>query len=65
MVKHTQTIRQLLWANCLSVFDHSVELVLKELIVIVKRLVQENVRKYAQKCLFQYFFIFTRIWPKN
>ena len=31
MVKHTQTIRWLLPANCLNVFDHSVELALKRL----------------------------------
>ena len=31
MVKHTQTIRRLLPTNCLSVFDHFVELALKEL----------------------------------
>ena len=31
MVKHTQTIRQLLPTNCLSVFDHFVRLVLKRL----------------------------------
>ena len=29
MVKHTQTIRQLLLTNCLSVFDHPVGLALK------------------------------------
>ena len=32
MVKHTQTIRRLLATNCLSVFDHFVELALKGLI---------------------------------
>ena len=31
MVKHTQTIRRLLPANCLSVFDRFVELTLKKL----------------------------------
>ena len=31
MVKHTQTIRQLLSSNCLSVFDHFVGLALKRL----------------------------------
>ena len=31
MVKHTQTIRQLLPTNCLSVFDHFVQLALKGL----------------------------------
>ena len=31
MVKHTQTIRRLLPTNCLSVFDHFVELGLKGL----------------------------------
>ena len=31
MVKHIQTIRRLLATNCLSVFDHSVRLVLKGL----------------------------------
>ena len=31
MAKHTQTIRQLLPTNCLSVFDHFVGLALKEL----------------------------------
>ena len=31
MVKHTQTIRWLLPTNCLSVFDHFVELALKGL----------------------------------
>ena len=31
MVKLTQTIRRLMPTNCLSVFDHFVELVLKEL----------------------------------
>ena len=31
MVKHAQTIRQLLPANCLSVFDHFVWFALKEL----------------------------------
>ena len=31
MVKHTQTIRQQQPTNCLIVFDHFVELVLKEL----------------------------------
>ena len=34
MVKHTQTIRQQLPTNCLSVFDHFVILVLKGLIQI-------------------------------
>ena len=29
MVKHTQTIRQLLLTNCLSVFDHFVGLAIK------------------------------------
>ena len=29
MVKHAQTIRQLLLTNCLSVFDHFAELALK------------------------------------
>ena len=33
MVKHTQTIRRLLPTNCLSVFDHFVELTPKELII--------------------------------
>ena len=31
MVKQTQTICRLLLTNCLSVFDHFVELALKEL----------------------------------
>ena len=31
MVKHTQTIRQLLSMNCLSVFDHFVGLAFKRL----------------------------------
>ena len=31
MVKHAETIRQLLPTNCLSVFDHFVELVFKGL----------------------------------
>ena len=31
MVKHTQTIRQQIETNCLSVFDHFVELALKGL----------------------------------
>ena len=31
MVKHTQTIRQLLPANCLSLFDHFVGLAFKGL----------------------------------
>ena len=31
MVKHTQTIRQLLPMNCLSLFDHFVGLALKGL----------------------------------
>ena len=31
MVKHSETIRRLLLTNCLSVFDHVVELVLKGL----------------------------------
>ena len=31
MVKHTQTIRRLLPTNCLSVFNHFVELTLKRL----------------------------------
>ena len=34
MVKHTQTIRQQLPTNCLSVFDHFVILVLKGLIQV-------------------------------
>ena len=33
MAKHTQTIRWLLPANCLSVFDHFVELALKGLLI--------------------------------
>ena len=33
MVKHTQTIRWLLPANCLSVFDHFVELALKGFLI--------------------------------
>ena len=32
MVKHTQTIRQLLLTNCLTVLDHFLGLALKELI---------------------------------
>ena len=32
MVRHTQTIRQLLPTNCLSMFNHFVGLLLKELI---------------------------------
>ena len=36
MVKHTQTIRRLLHTNCLSVFDHFVELALKELTASLK-----------------------------
>ena len=31
MVKHTQSIRRLLPTNCLSVFDHYVELAVKRL----------------------------------
>ena len=31
MVKHTQSIRRLLPTNCLSVFDHDVELAVKRL----------------------------------
>ena len=31
-IKHTQTIRQLLPTNCVSVFDHFVGLALKQLI---------------------------------
>ena len=34
MVRHTQTIRRLLVANCLSFFDHLVGLTLKRLIII-------------------------------
>ena len=37
MVKHTQTIRRLLAANCLSVFDHFVGKVLKTSYVIACR----------------------------
>ena len=33
MVKHTQTIRRLLPTNCLSVFDHFVELAPNGLII--------------------------------
>ena len=36
MVKHTQTIRRPLPTNCLSVFDHSVGLALKELSYSIK-----------------------------
>ena len=32
MIKHTQTVRQLLPPNCLCVFDHFVNLALKGLI---------------------------------
>ena len=35
MVKHTQTIRQLLSTNCLGVFDHSVGLAFKGLVSIL------------------------------
>ena len=31
MAKYTETIRRVLWTNCLSVFDHFVELALKGL----------------------------------
>ena len=37
MVKHTQTIRRLLPTNCLSVFDHLVELAVKGLRTIYKK----------------------------
>ena len=37
MVKHIRTIRQMLLRSCLSVFDHFVGLVLKELTLMVKK----------------------------
>ena len=36
MVKHTQTIRRLLPTNCLSVFNHFVELTLKRLKLVFR-----------------------------
>ena len=45
MVKHTQTIRQLLPTNCLSVFDDFVALALKGLIKIIK----SSKRLYSSK----------------
>ena len=42
MVKHTQTIHQLLPTNCLSVFDHFVGLALKGLNLILAVLVMLN-----------------------
>ena len=45
MVKHTQTVRQLLPTNCLSVFDHFVLLALKGL-----RKRNEHIKTY-----FKYF----------
>ena len=52
MVQHTQTIHRLLPKNFLSVFDHFVELALKELIefMLCMHLWQENISvevKYA------------------
>ena len=44
MVKHTQTIRRLLHTNCLSVFDHFVELALKELTASL--ITQQNLRQF-------------------
>ena len=44
MVKHTQTIRRLLLTNCLSVFDHFVELALKGLILGSRGRFQEQAR---------------------
>ena len=38
MVKHIQTIRRLLPANCLSVFDHTVRLALNGLILLTMTL---------------------------
>ena len=45
MVKHTQTIRWQQPANCLSVFDHFVGLVLKEFKVIQNIENKNNVQK--------------------
>ena len=38
MVKHTQTIRQLLPTDCMSVFDHFVGLALKGLTLTIKNI---------------------------
>ena len=48
MVKHTQTIRRPLPTNCLSVFDHSVGLALKEL--------SHSIKKFALKSISSKFF---------
>ena len=44
MVKHTQTIRQLLPTNCLSVFNHLVGLALKGLniIILIKQIISKS-----------------------
>ena len=49
MVKHTQTFRQLLLTNCLSVFDHFEGLVFKGLTVVSVRILKElvNGSRYA------------------
>ena len=44
MVKQTQTIRRLLPTNYLSVFDHSVVLVLKGIITTVVRAMEKKVK---------------------
>ena len=54
MVKHTQTIRRLLLANCLSVFDHFKGLVLKGFKRDVIMILSNN---YGEKTFYDYFMI--------
>ena len=51
MVKHTQTIRQLLPTNYLSVFDHFVGLALKGLTENGDQSIMKNLTEYSQKKL--------------
>ena len=47
MVKHIQTIRQLLPMNCLTVFDHFVQLALKGLNKVIQLLSNLNVCNFS------------------
>ena len=61
MVKHTQTIHQQKPKNCLSVFDHFVEFVLKgctiEVISVLTNLLQFLVSMFFEKGVVKNHFI--------
>ena len=49
MVKHTQKIRRLLPTNCVSVFDHFVELALKRFRALLSFLLNTDKKNYLSK----------------